>query len=136
MSNQKTVMTNGCFDVLHVGHILHLQEAAKLGDRFVVAINSDESVKKLKGEGRPIFSQNERIIMLLALECVDDVYVFYGDEPKSFIEALTPDVLVKGEDHADYVSGGDHVIANGGEVILLPLHSGYSTTDIIERMKS
>jgi D-beta-D-heptose 7-phosphate kinase / D-beta-D-heptose 1-phosphate adenosyltransferase len=132
----KIVMTNGCFDILHPGHIRYLQEARKLGDVLIVAINSDESVQALKGEGRPINSQNTRVEMLKALKCVDHVVTFDAETPLDLYKKYTPDILVKGADYeTDSIIGSDFVKKRGGEVIRLGFHDGFSTTDIIKNIR-
>jgi D-beta-D-heptose 7-phosphate kinase / D-beta-D-heptose 1-phosphate adenosyltransferase len=132
---KRIVFTNGCFDLLHPGHIYTLTQAKALGDVLVVAINSDASVKRLKGERRPILNQEERAVMLSALAMVDYVTIFAEDTPLEVIRLLSPDVLVKGGDWgADAVVGREVVEANGGEVVLIPYQAGFSTTDIIERI--
>ncbi len=129
------VFTNGCFDILHTGHTSYLQFAREQGDALVVGLNSDSSVKKIKGPERPINSENDRAQVLAALECVDYVVVFDGEEPAELIGKVIPDVLVKGEDWAHYVSGRETVEANGGKVVLAPLVPGKSTTKTIESMR-
>jgi D-beta-D-heptose 7-phosphate kinase/D-beta-D-heptose 1-phosphate adenosyltransferase len=129
------VFTNGCFDILHTGHTSYLVFARSQGDALVVGLNSDSSVKQIKGPERPIHNQDDRALVLAALECVDYVVIFDGDEPVDIIEKILPDVLVKGEDWAHYVSGREVVEANGGKVVLAPLVPGKSTTSTIERMK-
>ncbi len=129
------VFTNGCFDILHTGHTQYLAFSRNQGDSLVVGLNSDSSVKKSKGPSRPINSQDDRALVLAALECVDYVVIFDDDEPKEMIAAIIPDVLVKGEDWAHYVSGREIVEANGGKVVLAPLVDGKSTTGTIEKMK-
>jgi len=132
---KRIVFTNGCFDLLHPGHIHTLTQAKALGDVLVVAINSDASVKRLKGERRPILNQEERAVMLSALAMVDYVTIFAEDTPLEVIRLLLPDVLVKGGDWgADAVVGREVVEADGGEVVLIPYQAGFSTTDIIERI--
>ena len=132
---KRIVFTNGCFDLLHPGHIYTLTQAQALGDVLVVAINSDASVKRLKGERRPILNQEERAVMLSALSAVDYVTIFAEDTPLEVIRLLLPDVLVKGGDWgADAIVGREVVEANGGKVIRIPYQAGFSTTDIIERI--
>ncbi|MSQ47423.1 MAG: D-glycero-beta-D-manno-heptose 1-phosphate adenylyltransferase [Deltaproteobacteria bacterium] len=132
---KRIVFTNGCFDLLHPGHLYTLAQAKALGEVLVVAINSDASVKRLKGERRPILNQEERAVMLSALAVVDYVTIFAEDTPLEVIRLLLPDVLVKGGDWgADAVVGRDVVEAYGGQVVLIPYQSGFSTTDIIERI--
>jgi rfaE bifunctional protein nucleotidyltransferase chain/domain len=132
---KRIVLTNGCFDLLHPGHIHTLTHAKALGDVLVVAINSDASVKRLKGERRPILNQEERAVILSALSVVDYVTIFTEDTPLEVIRLLLPDVLVKGGDWgANAVVGREVVEANGGKVVLIPYQAGFSTTDIIERI--
>lgn len=134
-AGKRIVFTNGCFDLLHPGHLYTLTQAKALGDVLVVAINSDASVKRLKGEQRPILNQQERAVMLSALAVVDYVTIFAEDTPLEVIRLLGPDVLVKGGDWgADAVVGRDVVEAQGGKVVLIPYQAGFSTTDIIERI--
>jgi D-beta-D-heptose 7-phosphate kinase/D-beta-D-heptose 1-phosphate adenosyltransferase len=132
----KTVFTNGCFDILHVGHVRYLKEAQKLGDKLVVGLNSDESVKRLKGEDRPLIPQEERKELLEALSCVSEVFLFDEDTPLNLIMKLKPIVLVKGGDYqiSDIV-GAKEVLTWGGEVKSLEFHEGHSTTDIFEKVK-
>jgi len=133
---QKLVFTNGVFDILHVGHVRYLQQARELGDALVVAINSDASARQLKGEGRPLTTENDRAEILAALACVDYVTVFDDLSPRSLIAELLPDVLVKGGDYAlDQIHGREEVEAAGGRVVSLPFVEGASTSKIIERMK-
>lgn len=134
---KRIVFTNGCFDLLHPGHIYTLTQAKALGDVLVVAINSDASVKRLKGERRPILNQEERAVLLSALSVVDYVTIFAEDTPLEVICLLLPHVLVKGGDWStDAVVGRDIVEANGGKVVLIPYQTDFSTTDIIERVIS
>jgi rfaE bifunctional protein nucleotidyltransferase chain/domain len=135
-SGRKIVFTNGCFDILHAGHIHYLQEAKSLGDHLIVGLNSDSSVKKLKGDERPIQNEKDRAIILSALECVDAVIVFSEETPKELIEALSPDVLVKGGDwKVEQIVGADTVLKNGGEVHSLSFVEGRSTTDLVKKIK-
>jgi D-beta-D-heptose 7-phosphate kinase/D-beta-D-heptose 1-phosphate adenosyltransferase len=130
------VFTNGCFDILHVGHVRYLAAARSLGDALLVAINSDRSVRALKGKGRPLVSESERAEVLDALEAVDFVTVFDDESPRSLIADILPDVLVKGGDYAlDEIHGREEVERAGGRVIALPFVEGTSTTGIIERVK-
>lgn len=133
-AGKKLVFTNGCFDILHLGHVTYLAWARAQGDALVVAINSDASVKRNKGPKRPIVGEADRAALLLALRCVDYVVVFDEDTPVEAIRAILPDVLVKGRDWAGRVAGSDIVEANGGEVKLADLVAGRSTTGIIERV--
>jgi rfaE bifunctional protein nucleotidyltransferase chain/domain len=130
------VFTNGVFDLLHVGHVRYLAAARALGDALVVAINSDRTVRELKGEGRPIVNENERAEILAALRQVDYVTVFDEVSPRSLITRLLPDVLVKGGDYGlDEIHGREEVEAGGGRVVSLPFVAGASTSTIVERMK-
>ena len=129
------VFTNGCFDILHPGHIHTLTQAKALGDVLIVGINSDASVKRLKGDQRPILNQTERAVILAALEVVDFVTSFAEDTPLTLIQLLQPDILVKGGDWgAHAVVGREVVEARGGRVALIPYQEGLSTTGIIERV--
>ena len=130
------VFTNGCFDILHVGHVDYLTFARNQGDALVVGLNSDTSVAKIKGNGRPFIPQEERETLLDALEVVDYVVIFDEDEPAGMIADILPDVLVKGEDWKHYVSGREIVEKNGGRVVLAPLIKERSTTNIIERIRA
>jgi rfaE bifunctional protein nucleotidyltransferase chain/domain len=133
---KRLVFTNGCFDLLHPGHVSYLSQARALGDALVVALNSDRSVRSIKGEGRPILNQRERAEVIAALEAVDYVTIFDEETPREVIAAVLPDVLVKGGDWAlDEIVGRDEVEAAGGKVLSLPYIEGSSTTDIIERIK-
>jgi rfaE bifunctional protein nucleotidyltransferase chain/domain len=135
-ATQRLVFTNGCFDVLHVGHVRYLAAARALGDRLVVAINSDRTVRELKGSGRPVMSEAERAEMLAALRVVDYVTVFDQVSPRALIAEVLPDVLVKGGDYAlEEIHGREEVEASGGRVVSLPFVEGASTTSIIERIK-
>ena len=133
---RRLVFTNGCFDLLHVGHVRYLREARRLGDALLVAINSDRAVRELKGEGRPVMPEGERAELLAALEAVSYVTVFDELSPRTLIAELLPDVLVKGGDYAlDEIHGREEVEAAGGRVLSLPFVAGASTTDIIEKIK-
>jgi rfaE bifunctional protein nucleotidyltransferase chain/domain len=130
------VFTNGVFDILHPGHVRYLQRARDLGDALIVGLNADDSVRRNKGMGRPITSQAERAEMVAALACVDAVVIFDEDTPAAIVEAIQPDILVKGADWpADQIVGRDTVEARGGRVILMDVEKGYSTTRILERIK-
>ena len=134
VQGEKFVMTNGCFDLLHIGHITYLQQAKALGDRLIVAVNSDESVKILKGNSRPINDLSARMAILAALECVDWVVSFSEETPERIYNKLLPNVLVKGGDYKiEDVVGGEAVIANGGAVKILSFVDGYSTSKLIEK---
>lgn len=135
LSGQAVVFTNGCFDILHPGHIGYLREARALGNLLIVAINSDASIRRLKGDKRPILTEDERATLLTALEMVDYVTIFDDDTPHTLISQLLPDVLVKGGDWAlDQIVGRTEVEAAGGKVYALPYLAGASTTDIISRI--
>jgi rfaE bifunctional protein nucleotidyltransferase chain/domain len=130
------VFTNGVFDLLHPGHIRYLQQARSLGDALIVGLNSDASVRANKGPGRPITAEAERAEILAALECVDAVVVFDEATPHAIIEALQPDVLVKGADWAeDAIVGRDIVEARGGKVVRVPIEAGHSTSKILNKIK-
>ena len=130
--NKKIVFTNGCFDILHLGHLKYLEESKKLGDFLIVAINSDESVKILKGSGRPVNNYTLRSKNLMKLEFVDEVIVFSEQTPINLIKYLLPDVLTKGGDYKTIdIVGSSVVEKSGGKVVVLPFLKGYSTTNII-----
>jgi len=131
---KKLVFTNGCFDILHRGHVTYLAFARAQGDALCVGLNSDASVRRAKGDSRPINPQEDRAFVLAALEAVDCVVVFDEDEPRALIEKILPHVLVKGKDWAHYVSGRDIVEAHGGKVVLADMVEGRSTTGTIERI--
>jgi D-glycero-beta-D-manno-heptose 1-phosphate adenylyltransferase len=135
-AHKRLVFTNGVFDLLHVGHVRYLAEARTLGDALMVAINSDRSVRELKGPDRPVFDEGERAEILAALRDVDYVVVFDDISPRSTIRKLLPDVLVKGGDYRlDEIHGREEVEAAGGKVISLPFVPGASTTSVLEKMK-
>ncbi|MBS1842377.1 MAG: D-glycero-beta-D-manno-heptose 1-phosphate adenylyltransferase [Acidobacteria bacterium] len=134
---KRVVFTNGCFDLLHPGHIQSLERARALGDALIVGINSDASVRQLKGAGRPILPELERAEILAALECVDAVVIFGELTPREIISALLPDVLVKGGDWAgDQIIGREEVEAAGGRVVSVPVVAGCSTTSILAKMRA
>ncbi|RKY83134.1 D-glycero-beta-D-manno-heptose 1-phosphate adenylyltransferase [candidate division KSB1 bacterium] len=134
---KKIVFTNGCFDLLHVGHIRYLQKAKKLGDILIVAINSDDSVKKIKGKSRPIIPAEERSEVIAALECVDYVVIFHETLPNRVIETLKPDIHVKGGDYSvNELPEAKIVKSYGGKVIILDKIEGHSTSEIIRRIKA
>ncbi len=136
VEGKRLVFTNGVFDLLHVGHVRYLAQARALGDALAVGINSDRSVRELKGEGRPLTNENERAEILAALSNVTYVVIFDDLSPRSLIARLLPDVLVKGGDYGlDEIHGREEVEAAGGKVIPLPFVSGASTSALIERMK-
>ena len=133
----RVVFTNGVFDLLHPGHVDILSAARALGDALVVGVNTDDSVRRLKGPGRPVRNENDRAHVLAALEAVDAVVLFDEDTPLELIRALWPDVLVKGGDYTvDTVVGAQDVMQRGGDVVIIPLTPGHSTTGTVERMRA
>lgn len=144
-TDEVVVFTNGCFDILHQGHVVYLAKAASLGSKLVVAVNSDDSVKKLgKGPNRPINSENSRSIIIASLEVVDLVVVFENETPKELIEFLGPNILAKGadydetitdENHPKYVVGANEIKKQGGKVVTIALEEGFSTTNIIHKAR-
>jgi D-glycero-beta-D-manno-heptose 1-phosphate adenylyltransferase len=137
LSEKKIVFTNGCFDILHLGHADYLCRASELGDCLIIGLNSDASVKKLKGEHRPVSDQNSRAFLLASMVFVDAVIIFDEDTPQSLIAAVLPDVLVKADDYQpEQIAGYHEVTAAGGKVMTVPLLPGYSTTTIESRIKS
>jgi rfaE bifunctional protein nucleotidyltransferase chain/domain len=136
-SGYTVVFTNGCFDLVHRGHIDSLAKAAELGDRLIVGLNSDASVKLLKGENRPLIDQQSRAILLASLLMVDAVVIFNEETPYELIRSIQPDVLAKGSEYLlEEIAGYDIVLANGGRVERIELTEGFSTTDIIQKIKS
>lgn len=136
LHNKKIVFTNGVFDILHEGHIASLGEAALYGHILIVGVNADDSVKRLKGNSRPVNTEGSRTLLLASLVMVDAVILFEEDTPLNLIKTILPDVLVKGGDYTlDQVVGAAEVTANGGEVKIVPILEGFSTTGIIERLK-
>lgn len=134
--SKKIAFTNGVFDILHPGHIFSLSQAAKEADILIVAVNGDASVKRLKGDSRPINDQTARSLLLASLAIVDAVIIFEEDTPLSLITTLLPDVLIKGGDYTvEQIAGSKEVIANGGRVVINPILEGFSTTSLIEQMK-
>ena len=134
--SKKIAFTNGVFDILHQGHIFSLSQAAKEADYLIVGLNADASVKKLKGENRPVNDQQSRSLVLASLSIVDVVVIFEEDTPLELIKAIMPDVLVKGGDYTvEQIAGAKEVIANGGRVVINPILEGFSTTAIIEQSK-
>lgn len=132
---KKIVFTNGCFDILHYGHVTYLKKCKSLGDFLIIGLNSDSSVKKIKGEGRPITGERERAAVLSALEFVDYVVLFDQKTPEELIKAIEPDVLAKGGDwRIKDIAGSDYVKKKKGRVVTIPFVKGYSTTDIIRRV--
>lgn len=137
LHNKKVVFTNGVFDILHEGHIASLSEAASYGSVLIVGVNTDASVKRLKGESRPVNNETSRALLLASLVITDAVILFDEDTPLHVITTLLPDVLVKGGDYTlDQIVGAKEVMASGGEVKIVPLLDGFSTTAIIEKMKA
>ncbi len=136
MLSKKVVFTNGCFDIIHQGHNTYLLQAAEHGNKMIVAVNSDSSVRKLKGEKRPVVDQYSRAFNLACNTYIDAVIIFDEDTPLSLINTLKPDVLVKGGDYTiDTIVGAKEVLNYGGKVEIIPFLDGYSTTSIIEKMK-
>ncbi|MDH3393789.1 MAG: D-glycero-beta-D-manno-heptose 1-phosphate adenylyltransferase [Desulfobulbaceae bacterium] len=133
---RKVVFTNGCFDILHTGHVTYLEAARSLGDCLIVGLNSDSSIKAIKGPERPINKEQDRARLLAALGCVDHVVLFEEETPIKVITALLPDVLIKGGDWAiDQIVGGKEVTEAGGTVANIPLVADFSTTSLIERIR-
>ena len=135
-SGEKIVFTNGCFDILHAGHIHLLTEAKNLGDRLFIGLNSDQSVQNLKGPDRPLNPEDARASVLESLSMVDGITIFQEDTPHELVKEIIPHVLVKGGDYSiENVVGADTVRASGGEVVLIPILKGYSTSDLITRIR-
>lgn len=133
--NKTVAFTNGCFDILHRGHIFSLSEAARHADYLIVGVNSDASTKRLKGDSRPVNDEQSRALLLSSLLIVDAVILFEEDTPLELIKKLLPDVLVKGGDYTvEQIAGAKEVIANGGKVIINPIVKGFSTTGLIEKI--
>ena len=134
--SKKVVFTNGCFDILHHGHLDYLARAADFGNILVVGVNTDSSVKRLKGNDRPVVHENDRAFQVASLLCVDAVVLFDEDTPEELIKLLSPDVLTKGGDYTiDRIVGADHVLQNGGAVEIIPFVEGYSTSSLIANIK-
>jgi len=134
--NKKIVFTNGCFDLIHLGHIEVIARSADLGDILIIGVNTDNSIKRLKGKNRPIVEEISRAKQLAALEFVDAVVFFDEDTPIDLIKVINPNVITKGGDYnTDQVIGNDIVTQNDGEVVIIPLTQGYSTTSILEKIK-
>jgi rfaE bifunctional protein nucleotidyltransferase chain/domain len=135
-NSRRVVFTNGCFEVLHPGHIRILEQAREMGDALIVGLNGDASVRQLKGKGRPVLPERERAEILAALECVDAVVIFPELTPRELIARLLPDVLVKGDDwRPDQIVGREEVEAAGGRVVTVPILPGYSTTAILQKIR-
>lgn len=133
---KKIVFTNGCFDILHYGHVTYLKKCKSLGDFLIIGLNSDSSVRKIKGEGRPIIGEHERAAVLSALEFVDYVVLFDQKTPEELIKAIEPDILAKGGDwRIKDIVGSNYVKKKKGRVVTIPFVKGYSTTDIIKQIK-
>ena len=133
-SGASIVFTNGCFDILHSGHVEYLEAAKQLGDILIVGINDDDSVRRLKGINRPVNKLQDRLIIISALQSVDYVMSFSEDTPDNLIHKIVPDILVKGGDYKkEHIIGAGYVEGYGGEVIILPFKAGYSSTEIIKR---
>jgi len=135
-ASKVVVFTNGCYDVLHPGHIRLLESARSLGDILILALNTDASVQRLKGPTRPLIPQDERAELAAALQAVDAVTFFDEDTPRELIARVLPDILIKGADWAHFIAGREEVEAAGGKVLALPLEPGYSTTGILEEILS
>jgi rfaE bifunctional protein nucleotidyltransferase chain/domain len=131
---RKVVFTNGCYDILHPGHIRLLESARSLGNILILALNTDASVQRLKGPTRPLIPENERAELAAALQAVDAVTFFDEDTPRELIALVLPDILIKGADWAHFIAGREEVEAAGGQVLALPLEPGYSTTGILEEV--
>ena len=133
---KKIVFTNGCFDILHAGHVTYLKQAKALGDILVIGLNSDLSVKKLKGEGRPVVTEKDRALVLSALRSVDFVVLFDEETPYELINSIKPDFLVKGGDYTpDNIVGADIVTGSGGQVVVIPFVEGKSSTSILDKIR-
>ena len=128
------VFTNGCYDLLHPGHVRLLEQARSLGDILILALNSDASVRRMKGPSRPMIAEGDRAAMAMALTAVDAVTLFDEDTPRELIAQVLPDVLIKGADWSHFIAGREEVEAAGGRVLTVSLEPGYSTTNIVERM--
>ena len=133
-SGKTVVFTNGCYDILHPGHVRLLEKARSLGDLLILALNTDASVARLKGPSRPLLSQDERAAMAMALDAVDAVTFFDEDTPRELIAKVLPDILIKGADWAHFIAGREEVEAAGGKVMALALEPGFSTTNIVEEL--
>ena len=134
LESQTVVFTNGCYDLLHPGHVRLLEQARSLGDVLILALNSDAGVRRMKGPSRPLIGEEERAALALALEAVDAVTLFDEDTPRELIGSVLPDILVKGADWAHFIAGREEVEAAGGKVLTVPLEPGCSTTNIVERI--
>jgi rfaE bifunctional protein nucleotidyltransferase chain/domain len=135
-AGKTVVFTNGCYDILHPGHVRLLERARSLGDVLILALNTDASVRRLKGPSRPLLAERQRMELAAALEAVDAVTLFDEDTPRELIAAVLPDILVKGADWAHWIAGREEVEGAGGKVLALTLEPGYSTTNIVEEILS
>jgi D-glycero-beta-D-manno-heptose 1-phosphate adenylyltransferase len=134
LEGKTVVFTNGCYDILHPGHIALLEQARSLGDALILALNSDAGVRRSKGPGRPLIPEADRAALAASLEAVDAITLFDEETPRQLVSALLPDVLVKGADWSHLIAGREEVEASGGKVVAIPLQPGYSTTNIVERI--
>jgi glycerol-3-phosphate cytidylyltransferase len=134
-SGKKLVTTNGCFDILHAGHVRYLNDAKRLGDILVVGVNSDGSVRKLKGPRRPLQGENDRALLIASLRMVDAAFIFREDDPRAFLEILRPDVHVKGGDYGADILEREVVERFGGKIEIVPFVKGYSTTSLVEKIR-
>jgi rfaE bifunctional protein nucleotidyltransferase chain/domain len=134
-AGKKLVTTNGCFDILHAGHIQYLSEAKRCGDILVVGVNSDESVRKLKGPTRPLQAEKDRLLLIGSLKMVDAAFIFREDDPRAFLEILRPDVHVKGGDYGADLLEREVVERFGGKIKIIPFVKGYSTTSLVEKIR-
>jgi D-glycero-beta-D-manno-heptose 1-phosphate adenylyltransferase len=135
-SNKTLVTTNGCFDLLHTGHVRYLADAAALGDLLVVGVNADTVVQKLKGTGRPLQKEYDRAALVASLKMVDAAFVFYEDDPRAFLEILKPDIHVKGGDYTKDIIEREIVEKNGGRIEIVPYVKGYSTSSLVSKIRS
>lgn len=136
LTGKKVAFTNGCFDILHKGHIKVLTEAAQTANKLIVGLNADASVRRLKGEERPLNNEQDRALLLAALQFVDAVVLFEQDTPEALIKLLKPDVLVKGGDYKmNEIVGADFIQDSGGEVVIVPIEEGYATTQLVNKIK-
>jgi rfaE bifunctional protein nucleotidyltransferase chain/domain len=137
LQGETIVFTNGCFDIVHIGHVDYLEKARNLGSKLVLGLNTDDSIRRIKGEKRPIVQENARARIMAALGFVDAVILFNEDTPLRLIQTIKPDILVKGDDYTvKNIIGADFVIDNGGKVETIPLVKGFSTSNIIEKIKT
>jgi rfaE bifunctional protein nucleotidyltransferase chain/domain len=134
-AGKTVVFTNGCYDLLHPGHIRLLEQARSLGDILILALNTDDSVRRFKGPSRPVLSETERADAVAALEAVDAVVLFDEDTPRELISEILPDILVKGADWSHFIAGREEVEAAGGKVMTIPLEPGWSTTNLVDRIR-